>query len=147
MQNSVKILLLSDSLLRRKAVMNLVSNCDGNHAVEEVAFFRSHSELAEIYRYDIVMVDMSNSPKSELSLLKGLLAQKLKTKIVLFTLGTGSNFLTKYLTLGVNCFLHKYCNDVKEMDRAINLALDEKRFISPELMTTILSHTHESHRN
>lgn len=132
-----KFLLLDDHSIVRLAVKLIIRENYLNAQIDESSSGERTLELLGSNEYDLVIIDLLVPNTNTTELLEKILAIHPTTKILVFTMMPESIFATRFFQLGIKGYLTKDC-DEKTIANAIELILNNKKYISMELSLKII---------
>jgi len=127
-----RFLLVDDHSVVRLAVKLIIKEHYFNAQIDEASTGAQTLAFLAANNYDLVIIDLMMPQTDTTDLLEKMLENYPETKILIFTMMSESIFATRYFQLGVKGFLTKDC-DEKEISVAIELIMNNKKYISVEL--------------
>lgn len=127
-----KFLLADDHSVVRMAVKLIIKEQYFNAQIDECASGEQAMELLANNAYDLIIIDLLMPHTNTNDLLEKILKGHADSKVLIFTMMSEGIFATRYFQLGIKGFLTKDC-DEREISTAIELILNNKKYISMEL--------------
>ena len=123
--------IITDSL--KIVIENSIAHCETDVANDgETAFEKiKHND------YDLIIMDVSLPNTDSYSMVSNILAIKPTSRILMFSMNSEEIFAKRYLKMGAMGFLRKDA-PLDEIKNAIEIALNNNRYISQELKENLL---------
>ena len=129
-----KFLLVDDHSIVRSGVKLIIRSKYINAECDEAVDGDTAFEKVKSADYDLIVLDIHMPNTDPLGLIENIVRTKPQAKILIFTMGAEEIFAKRYLKLGVKGFLSKESDD-EEISRAIDLVINNRKYISESLMT------------
>lgn len=137
MSEHIRILLVDDHEIVRAGMRQILSNVPSMEVVGEASTGKEALELLNKLKPDVVLMDYKMPEMNGLDAAKALHLKKDKVKILMVSaIHPDQFFLTQLFQNGVAGFLDKN-SSAEEMIKAINCVYEDKRYISPQLLSNI----------
>lgn len=132
-----RILLADDYPLFRAGIRALLERQSGYEVVGEAGDRQATVELATSLRPDIILLDMSVERSNSVGALKELSIQAPRSKVLMLSIHTDSNFVMKCLQLGAHGYLLKNAS-VVELELALKAVRQGAQYLSPAVVPLVV---------
>lgn len=126
-------LLVDDHVVVRSGIKALLSEIYDPAEVHEAADGNATIELLKSNHYDLVILDIQMPDTDTLGLMKFIHEKHQEVKVLIFSMGSESIFAKRFLKAGAMGFVSKD-SPLSDITNAINAILNNKKFMSEELM-------------
>ncbi|THU40145.1 response regulator transcription factor [Niastella caeni] len=131
-----KFLIADDHFIVRSGIKLILKEDFINATVDECSDGSGVWEMMEKELYDLVIMDIHMPETDSVNLLKNIFSMHPAQKILIFTMSDEEIYAKKYLQLGVKGFINKD-TDATEIRKAIDLVLNNKRYLSSNLQNIL----------
>lgn len=136
-----RILLVDDHFIIRSGLTQLIQNFLAHAEIDEAPDGDLAFEKIKQYDYDLVLMDINMPDTDSFGLLSSILSFKPATKIIMFSMNAEEVYAKRYLQMGAMGYLRKDAPG-SEIKKAIDMVLDNRRYISVELSQIYLNELH-----
>lgn len=133
--NELKILLVDDHVVVREGVSRLLSNCCG-YSVREVGTGQEALEAFRKDKFDIILLDLNLAGAGGLEILKRLLIEDAKARVIVFSMHSEPVYAARSLKLGAKGYVSKSANS-DELLTAINRVKTGGHYIERQIASEI----------
>ncbi|HHW60310.1 MAG TPA: response regulator transcription factor [Syntrophomonadaceae bacterium] len=132
-----QVLLVDDHPLIRNHIKTLLERVEGMEFIGEAGDGREAYQLCQIYRPDLVLMDVEMPHVNGLQATSQILGEFPGIKILLFSLYSSSEYIQEAFNRGAHAYLLKDCL-AEDITAAVAAVLNGGTFISPGLMQSDL---------
>ena len=132
-----RIILADDHKIIRDGLRSLLENQKEMEVVAEADNGRKAVKLAQKYKPDIVIMDISMPDLNGIEATRQIVSETPDTKVIAFSMHSDRRFITRMLKAGVSGYLLKDCA-FEELANAINSVISNETYLSPRITTTVL---------
>jgi len=132
------LLLVDDHFIIRRGLTQLIQNFLAHTEIDEAYDGDSAFEKIKQNEYDLVLMDINMPHTDSFGLLSNILSFKPATKIIMFSMNAEEVYAKRYLKMGAMGYLRKDASE-SEIKKAIDMVLNNKRYISSELSENFLN--------
>ncbi|MEP7317807.1 MAG: response regulator transcription factor [Panacibacter sp.] len=126
------LLIADDHTIIRTGLKMIIENFLPDCKIDEAHDGDSAFEKISNHEYDLTIMDINMPNTNSFELIKTILILKPETKILMYSMNTEEIYAKRFLKIGVMGYLRKDESE-SEIKKAINLVLNNKRYISVEL--------------
>jgi len=131
-----KFLLIDDHVVVRSGIRILLSEIYRSSEIHEAQDGESALEKLKETRYDLVMLDIQMPKTDTFGLMEFVRIKYPEVKVLVFSMSPENIYAKRFLKAGAKGFLSKDA-PLEEIKKAINLVLNDKKYISESLMETL----------
>ncbi len=131
-----KFLLIDDHVVVRSGIKILLSEIYKTSEIDEAFDGDSALEKVKQNTYDLVMLDIQMPKTDTFGLMEYFRVKYPALKVLVFSMSPENIYAKRFLKAGAKGFLSKDA-PLEEIKKAINLVLNDKRYISETLMDTL----------
>ena len=131
-----KFLLIDDHVVVRSGIKVLLSEIYKPSEVHEAQDGDSALEKIKLNMYDLVMLDIQMPKTDTFGLMEIFKIKYPDLKVLVFSMSPENIYAKRFLKAGAKGFLSKDA-PLEEIKKAINLVLNDKKYISETLMETL----------
>jgi DNA-binding NarL/FixJ family response regulator len=132
-----KFLLIDDHAVVRNGVKHMLSEFYEACKVDEAADEEQALEILASEQYDLIFLDINIPKTNTLDLLKRMLANDQKLRVLMFSMNNEKMHAKRYLEAGAKGFLSKDA-PIDEIKRVIGIILDNKTYYSDAFIDTLI---------
>ncbi|MBI2429593.1 MAG: response regulator transcription factor [Ignavibacteriales bacterium] len=132
----ILVLLADDHALVRAGLRSLVENISGVKVVAEAGDGREAVKLTERVRPDIVLMDIAMSGLNGLEAAEQILKSDQPAKIIILSMHSTEEYVTKALHIGVSGYLIKDAA-ASELELALHVVCRGEKYLSPAISTRL----------
>lgn len=141
-----KFLLIDDHPVVRSGVKCLLNEYYKANTVDEAENEMQVIEKIRSHSYDLIFLDINIPNTNTLALLKHLLISSPAAKVLVFSMNVEKMHAKRYLDAGAMGYLSKNA-PVDEINKAINLILNNRKYYSQELIETLITRKDNANNN
>jgi two-component system invasion response regulator UvrY len=133
----IRALVIDDHELIRSALREMIENKLSPCVVVEAGSAASALNEAAKGKWDVIVLDIDLPDRSGLDLLRDLLAQSPKNKVLMLTGLPEKEFARRALAAGAFGYIEKSINTARVVE-AVQRILEGKKYISPDLAAALI---------
>ncbi len=137
MNKKVRLVVVDDHVLFRRGLISLLTDVPEFQVVGEAGDGRSALAVIESSSPDIILLDVNMPVMDGIQTVQELRERKCKLPILMLTISQQEDDLLGALSAGANGYLLKD-TEPEELRRSINLMVDGKSILSPDVTGTVL---------
>lgn len=131
-----RFLLIDDHVVVRSGIRILLSEIYKPSEIDEAFDGESALEKVKQNKYDLVMLDIQMPKTDTFGLMEFFKVKYSDLKVLVFSMSPENIYAKRFLKAGAKGFLSKDA-PLEEIKKAINLVLNDKRYISESLMESL----------
>jgi DNA-binding NarL/FixJ family response regulator len=132
----VKIMIADDHSMIREGLKNLLELGGDIEVIAEAVDGRDCLDKLEVYKPDVLLLDINMPIMNGLEVLKELKAKKSKLKVLVLTVHNETEYLLKAVDIGINGYVLKD-SESAELKKAIFAVNDGETYIQPSLIPAL----------
>ena len=133
---AVKIMITDDHSMIREGLKNLLELDGDIEVIAQAVDGKDCLDKLEIYKPDVLLLDINMPNMNGLEVLKQLKAKKLKVKVLVLTVHNETEYLMKAVDIGINGYVLKD-SESSELKKAIFAIVDGETYIQPSLIPAL----------
>ena len=133
---AVKIMITDDHSMIREGLKNLLELDGDIEVIAQAVDGKDCLDKLEIYKPDVLLLDINMPNMNGLEVLKQLKAKKLKIKVLVLTVHNETEYLMKAVDIGINGYVLKD-SESSELKKAIFAIVDGETYIQPSLIPAL----------
>lgn len=133
---AVKIMIADDHSMIREGLKNLLELDGDIEVIAQAVDGKDCLDKLEIYKPDVLLLDINMPNMNGLEVLKQLKAKKLKVKVLVLTVHNETEYLMKAVDIGINGYVLKD-SESSELKKAIFAIVDGETYIQPSLIPAL----------
>lgn len=131
-----KFLLVDDHNVVRSGIRGLLLELFKPSEIDEASDGESATEILKHHQYDLIMMDIQMPKTDTLGLMEYIHIKYPDAKVLIFSMSAESIYAKRFLKAGAKGFLSKDA-PLDEIKKAINLVLNNRKYISETLASTL----------
>ncbi len=131
-----KFLLVDDHNVVRSGIMGLLLELFKPSEIDEASDGNSATEILKHNHYDLIMMDIQMPKTDTLGLMEYIHIKYPDAKVLIFSMSAEGIYAKRFLKAGAKGFLSKDA-PLEEIKKAINLVLNNRKYISEALASTL----------
>jgi two-component system, NarL family, invasion response regulator UvrY len=131
-----KFLLVDDHKVVRSGISGLLSTIYIPSEIDEASDANGAIEKLKHHEYDLIMMDVQIPNNDMLGLMEYVHTKYPAAKVLIFSMSPENVYAKRFLKAGAKGFLSK-ASQLDEITKAINLVLNNRKYISEELAETL----------
>jgi DNA-binding NarL/FixJ family response regulator len=132
----VKIMIADDHSMVREGLKNLLELDGDIEVIAEAVDGKDCLDKLEVYRPDVLLLDINMPNMNGLEVLKELKNRKSKLKVLVLTVHNETEYLLKAVDIGINGYVLKD-SESAELKKAIFAVNDGETYIQPSLIPAL----------
>ncbi len=133
---AISIMITDDHSMIREGLKSLLELDDDFKVIAEAVDGRDCLDKLDVYKPDILLLDINMPNMNGLDVLKELKARKSKVKVLVLTVHNEMEYLMKAVDIGINGYVLKD-SESAELKKAIRAIMDGKTYIKPSLIPAL----------
>ncbi len=133
---AISIMITDDHSMIREGLKSLLELDDDFKVIAEAVDGRDCLDKLDVYKPDILLLDINMPNMNGLDVLKELKARKSKVKVLVLTVHNETEYLMKAVDIGINGYVLKD-SESAELKKAIRAIMDGKTYIKPSLIPAL----------
>lgn len=133
---AISIMITDDHSMIREGVKSLLELDDDIKVIAEAVDGRDCLDKLDVYKPDILLLDINMPNMNGLDVLKKLKARKSKVKVLVLTVHNETEYLMKAVDIGINGYVLKD-SESAELKKAIRAIMDGETYIQPSLIPAL----------
>ena len=133
---AISIMITDDHSMIREGVKSLLELDDDIKVIAEAVDGRDCLDKLDVYKPDILLLDINMPNMNGLDVLKELKARKSKVKVLVLTVHNETEYLMKAVDIGINGYVLKD-SESAELKKAIRAIMDGETYIQPSLIPAL----------
>lgn len=133
---AVKIMITDDHSMIREGLKNLLELDGDIEVIAQAVDGKDCLDKLEIYKPDVLLLDINMPNMNGLEVLKQLKAKKSKVKVLVLTVHNETEYLMKAVDIGINGYVLKD-SESSELKKAIFAIVDGETYIQPSLIPAL----------
>jgi two-component system invasion response regulator UvrY len=131
-----KFLLVDDHNVVRSGIRGLLLELFKPSEIDEASDGETATEILKHHQYDLIMMDIQMPKTDTLGLMEYIHIKYPDAKVLIFSMSAESIYAKRFLKAGAKGFLSKDA-PLDEIKKAINLVLNNRKYISETLASTL----------
>lgn len=133
---AISIMITDDHSMIREGLKSLLELDDDIKVIAEAVDGRDCLDKLDVYKPDVLLLDINMPNMNGLEVLKELKARKSKVKVLVLTVHNETEYLMKAVDIGINGYVLKD-SESAELKRAIRAIMDGETYIQPSLIPAL----------
>lgn len=133
---AISIMITDDHSMIREGLKSLLELDDDFKVIAEAVDGRDCLDKLDVYKPDILLLDINMPNMNGLDVLKELKARKSKVKVLVLTVHNEMEYLMKAVDIGINGYVLKD-SESAELKKAIRAIMDGETYIKPSLIPAL----------
>ncbi len=133
---AISIMITDDHSMIREGLKSLLELDDDFKVIAEAVDGRDCLDKLDVYKPDILLLDINMPNMNGLDVLKELKARKSKVKVLVLTVHNETEYLMKAVDIGINGYVLKD-SESAELKKAIRAIMDGETYIKPSLIPAL----------
>ena len=133
---AISIMITDDHSMIREGLKSLLELDDDIKVIAEAVDGRDCLDKLDVYKPDILLLDINMPNMNGLDVLKELKARKSKVKVLVLTVHNETEYLMKAVDIGINGYVLKD-SESAELKKAIRAIMDGETYIQPSLIPAL----------
>lgn len=133
---AISIMITDDHSMIREGLKSLLELDDDIKVIAEAVDGRDCLDKLDIYKPDVLLLDINMPNMNGLEVLKELKARKSKVKVLVLTVHNETEYLMKAVDIGINGYVLKD-SESAELKKAIRAIMDGETYIQPSLIPAL----------
>ena len=133
---AISIMITDDHSMIREGLKSLLELDDDIKVIAEAVDGRDCLDKLDVYRPDVLLLDINMPNMNGLEVLKELKARKSKVKVLVLTVHNETEYLMKAVDIGINGYVLKD-SESAELKKAIRAIMDGETYIQPSLIPAL----------
>lgn len=133
---AISIMITDDHSMIREGLKSLLELDDDFKVIAEAVDGRDCLDKLDVYKPDVLLLDINMPNMNGLDVLKELKARKSKVKVLVLTVHNEMEYLMKAVDIGINGYVLKD-SESAELKKAIRAIIDGETYIKPSLIPAL----------
>ena len=133
---AISIMITDDHSMIREGLKSLLELDDDIKVIAEAVDGRDCLDKLDVYKPDVLLLDINMPNMNGLEVLKELKARKSKVKVLVLTVHSETEYLMKAVDIGINGYVLKD-SESAELKKAIRAIMDGETYIQPSLIPAL----------
>jgi len=133
---AISIMITDDHSMIREGLKSLLELDDDIRVIAEAVDGRDCLDKLDVYKPDVLLLDINMPNMNGLDVLKELKARKSKVKVLVLTVHNETEYLMKAVDIGINGYVLKD-SESAELKKAIRAIMDGETYIQPSLIPAL----------
>ena len=133
---AISIMITDDHSMIREGLKSLLELDDDIKVIAEAVDGRDCLDKLDVYKPDVLLLDINMPNMNGLEVLKELKARKSKVKVLVLTVHNETEYLMKSVDIGINGYVLKE-SESAELKKAIRAIMDGETYIQPSLIPAL----------
>ena len=133
---AISIMITDDHSMIREGLKSLLELDDDIKVIAEAVDGRDCLDKLDVYKPDVLLLDINMPNMNGLEVLKELKARKSKVKVLVLTVHNETEYLMKAVDIGINGYVLKD-SESAELKKAIHAIMDGETYIQPSLIPAL----------
>lgn len=133
---AISIMITDDHSMIREGLKSLLELDDDIKVIAEAVDGRDCLDKLDVYKPDVLLLDINMPNMNGLEVLKELKAHKSKVKVLVLTVHNETEYLMKAVDIGINGYVLKD-SESAELKKAIRAIMDGETYIQPSLIPAL----------
>lgn len=133
---AISIMITDDHSMIREGLKSLLELDDDIKVIAEAVDGRDCLDKLDVYKPDVLLLDINMPNMNGLEVLKELKARKSKVKVLVLTVHNETEYLMKAVDIGINGYVLKD-SESAELKKAIRVIMDGETYIQPSLIPAL----------
>lgn len=133
---AISIMITDDHSMIREGLKSLLELDDDFKVIAEAVDGRDCLDKLDVYKPDILLLDINMPNMNGLDVLKELKASKSKVKVLILTVHNETEYLIKAVDIGIDGYVLKD-SESAELKKAIRSIMDGETYIQPSLIPAL----------
>ncbi len=133
---AISIMITDDHSMIREGLKSLLELDDDIKVIAEAVDGRDCLDKLDVYKPDVLLLDINMPNMNGLDVLKELKARKSKVKVLVLTVHNETEYLMKAVDIGINGYVLKD-SESAELKKAIRAIMDGETYIQPSLIPAL----------
>lgn len=133
---AISIMITDDHSMIREGLKSLLELDDDIKVIAEAVDGRDCLDKLDVYKPDVLLLDINMTNMNGLEVLKELKARKSKVKVLVLTVHNETEYLMKAVDIGINGYVLKD-SESAELKKAIRAIMDGETYIQPSLIPAL----------
>ncbi|MCI5857536.1 MAG: response regulator transcription factor [Agathobacter sp.] len=133
---AINIMITDDHSMIREGLKSLLELDGDIKVIAEAVDGRDCLDKLDVYKPDVLLLDINMPNMNGLDLLKELKARKSKVKVLVLTVHNETEYLMKAVDIGINGYVLKD-SESAELKKAIHTIMDGETYIQPSLIPAL----------
>lgn len=133
---AISIMITDDHSMIREGLKSLLELDDDIKVIAEAVDGRDCLDKLDVYKPDVLLLDINMPNMNGLEVLKELKARKSKVKVLVLTVHNETEYLMKAVDIGINGYVLKD-SESAELKKAIRAIVDGETYIQPSLIPAL----------
>ena len=129
-------MITDDHSMIREGLKSLLELDDDIKVIAEAVDGRDCLDKLDVYKPDVLLLDINMPNMNGLEVLKELKARKSKVKVLVLTVHNETEYLMKAVDIGINGYVLKD-SESAELKKAIRAIMDGETYIQPSLIPAL----------
>ena len=135
---AISIMITDDHSMIREGLKSLLELDDDIKVIAEAVDGRDCLDKLDVYKPDVLLLDINMPNMNGLEVLKELKARKSKVKVLVLTVHNETEYLMKAVDIGINGYVLKD-SESAELKKAIRAIMDGETYIQPSLIPALIA--------
>lgn len=133
---AISIMITDDHSMIREGLKSLLELDNDIKVIAEAVDGRDCLDKLDVYKPDVLLLDINMPNMNGLEVLKELKARKSKVKVLVLTVHNETEYLMKAVDIGINGYVLKD-SESAELKKAIRAIMDGETYIQPSLIPAL----------
>ena len=133
---AISIMITDDHSMIREGLKSLLELDDDIKVIADAVDGRDCLDKLDVYKPDVLLLDINMPNMNGLEVLKELKARKSKVKVLVLTVHNETEYLMKAVDIGINGYVLKD-SESAELKKAIRVIMDGETYIQPSLIPAL----------
>lgn len=133
---AINIMITDDHSMIREGLKSLLELDGDIKVIAEAVDGRDCLDKLDVYKPDVLLLDINMPNMNGLDVLKELKARKSKVKVLVLTVHNETEYLMKAVDIGINGYVLKD-SESAELKKAIHTIMDGETYIQPSLIPAL----------
>ena len=133
---AINIMITDDHSMIREGLKSLLELDGDIKVIAEAVDGRDCLHKLDVYKPDVLLLDINMPNMNGLDVLKELKARKSKVKVLVLTVHNETEYLMKAVDIGINGYVLKD-SESAELKKAIHTIMDGETYIQPSLIPAL----------
>ena len=133
---AINIVITADHSMIREGLKSLLELDGDIKVIAEAVDGRDCLDKLDVYKPDVLLLDINMPNMNGLDVLKELKARKSKVKVLVLTVHNETEYLMKAVDIGINGYVLKD-SESAELKKAIHTIMDGETYIQPSLIPAL----------
>ena len=133
---AISIMITDDHSMIREGLKSLLELDDDIKVIAQAVDGRDCLDKLDVYKPDVLLLDINMPNMNGLEVLKELKARKSKVKVLVLTVHNETEYLMKAVDIGINGYVLKD-SESAELKKAIRAIMDGETYIQPSLIPAL----------